>query len=123
MIGAAIIIANNFSGTSILTYPSIFICYLAVVSFNEANKSKILFVFVLAFTLIYGLIVLPAIYNSLADDRKMAFYYVFPLLIFILRTINGICYWFINKTAVLFIQLPLFITGLQYGIILTLDAS
>jgi hypothetical protein len=65
--------------------------------------------------------VLPAIYNSL--QAKVAYFYIFPILMFLLRNALGYCYWVIDRTAVIFLQLPLFITGLEYGTILTRDMS
>lgn len=116
-----IIFANYFLGLSFFTYPSIVICYYAVLSFNERYKSKQLFVLALVFAIIYGLIVLPAIYRSL--QTKLAYFYIFPVLMFLLRSVLSYCYWVIDHTAVIFLQLPLFVTGLEYGTILTRDIS
>jgi hypothetical protein len=65
--------------------------------------------------------VLPAIYRSL--QTKIAYFYIFPILMFIIRNILSYCYWTIDHTASIFLQLPLFITGLEYGTILTRDIS
>lgn len=75
------------------------------------------------FTIVYGMIILPAIYHSLPSQNKIAYVYVFPLMMLILRSILSYSYWFIDKTAVIFLQLPLFLTGLEYGTILSQDIS
>lgn len=110
LIAVPIIFANYFLGLSFFTYPSIVICYYAVLSFNERFKSKQLFVLALVFAIIYGLIVLPAIYRSL--QTKLAYFYIFPVLMFLLRSVLSYCYWVIDHSAVIFLQLPLFVTGL-----------
>ena len=71
---------------------------------------KQLFVLAIIFTIIYGFIILPAIYSSL--ESKVAYFYIFPILVFILRTVVNYCFWIIGSTNSLFLQLPLFITGL-----------
>ena len=81
-----IAIVNNYINMTILTYPSIIICYLAALTFNEKHKIKILFIVVLALYIVFGFVVLPAIYSSLAIDSKIAYFYIFPLLIFIFTT-------------------------------------
>lgn len=40
---------------------------------------------------------------------------------FLLRNIVAYSYWAINHTAVIFLQLPLLLTGIEYGTILTRD--
>jgi hypothetical protein len=65
LLSIPIIIANFFLNLSFFTYPAIVICYYSVMSFNEKHKSKQVFILVLVLTIIYGLIVLPAIYKSL----------------------------------------------------------
>lgn len=42
---------------------------------------------------------------------------------FMIRMGLSCCYWAIGHTASIFLQLPLFITGLEYGTILTRDTS
>ena len=121
LIAVPITFANYFLGLSFFTYPSIVICYYAVLSFNERFKAKQLFVMALVFAIIYGVIVLPAIYRSL--QTKVAYFYVFPVLMFLLRSVLSYCYWVIGHTAVIFLQLPLFLAGLEYGTILTRDIS
>lgn len=121
LVALPVIFANYFLGLSFFTYPSIVICYYAVLSFNERFKSKQLFVLALVFAVIFGLIALPAIYRSL--QTKLAYFYVFPVLMFLLRSVLGYCYWVIGHTAVIFLQLPLFVTGLEYGTILTRDLA
>jgi hypothetical protein len=39
----------------------------------------------------------------------------------LLRTVLSYSYWMIDHTAIIFLQLPLFLTGLYYGAILSFD--
>ena len=117
LLAIPIIIANYLLNLSFFTYPAIVICYYSVMSFNEKHKSKQVFILVLVLTIIYGLIVLPAIHKSL--EIKVAFFYMFPLLMFLIRLVLNYSYWMIGHSAVIFLQLPLFLTGLEYGVILT----
>jgi hypothetical protein len=80
LLAIPITIANYFLNLSFFTYPAIVICYYSVMSFNEKHKSKQVFILVLVLTIIFGLIILPAIYKSL--QIKIAFFYMFPLLMF-----------------------------------------
>jgi hypothetical protein len=53
----------------------------------------------------------------------VAFFYLFPLLIFLIRLPLSYSYWMIGHSAVIFLQLPLLVTGLEYGVILTREIS
>lgn len=120
LIAIGIVIGNYFLNLSLFTYPSIIICYYSVMVFNENYKKKQLFVLVLIFTLVFGFIVMPAIAKSLNSQGKFSIYpYIFPVLMLLLRTVVSCCYWFIDHTAIIFLQLPLFLTGLEYGAILS----
>ena len=124
MICAMIItISNHYLNVRILTYPSIIICYLSTMIFNEEYKIKIIFILVLVIEMAYGFAFLPGLYNSFAADNKGAFYYVFPIFMFILRMMVSLLYWMIEHTSIIFLQIPLFIMGLEYGVILTLQTS
>ena len=124
LIAIGIVFGDHFLGLSVFTYPSIIVCYYSVLAFNEKYKKKQLFVFVLVFTLVFAFIAMRAIANSLFNQGKISTYaFIFPLLMLILRTVLNYCYWSIAKTAVIFLQLPLFLTGLEYGAILSFDLS
>jgi len=124
LVAIGIVFGNHFLGLGVLTYPSIIICYYSVMVFNESYKKKQLFVIILIFTMIYGFIILKAIASSLFNQGKIStFAFIFPILILILRITLSYSYWVIEKTAVIFLQLPLFLTGLEYGVILSFDLS
>jgi hypothetical protein len=109
---AAIAIVNNYIGMSILTYPSILICYLATLTFNEKFKIKLLFVLALVVYILYGFVFLPALYQAFNAQSKIAYYYLFPLFMFIFRTIGKLIYWVIGHSTITYLQLPFFMTGL-----------
>ena len=89
-------VAANFAmSLGYFTYPSIAVCYFSVLAFNERHKKKQIFVLTLIFTIVFGFIVLPAIYDSLASSRKLAYVYLFPLLMLLLRTFVSYTYWII----------------------------
>lgn len=76
------------------------------------------------FTVIYGFIILRAIARGLFDQGKLSTYtYIFPLLMLIIRAVISYSYWVIDRTAIIFLQLPLFVTGLEYGAILSFSTS
>lgn len=67
---------------------------------------------------------LKAIAVALVNQGRVSTYaFLFPLFMFILRIVLNYCYWVIGKTAVIFLQLPLFLTGLEYGAILSYDLN
>ena len=124
MVCAMIItICNHYLNVRILTYPSIIICYLSTMIFNEEYNIKIIFILVLVIEMTYGFAFLPGLYSSFAENNKSAFYYVFPIFMFILRMMVSLLYWMIEHTSIIFLQIPMFIMGLEYGIILTLQTS
>jgi hypothetical protein len=56
---------------------------------------------------------MPAIFDSLNNQGKSIIYaYIFPIIMLILRTTVSCAYLFIDHTATIFLQLPLFLTGL-----------
>jgi len=119
LLAIPMIFANYFLGLSYFTYPSIAICYFAVLSFNEKHKKKQIFVIIAIFTIIFGFVILPAIYKALPSSSKGAYVYIFPLLMLVIRTVISYGYWVIEHSATVFLQLPLFVTGLEYGMILS----
>lgn len=79
---------------------------------------------VLTFTIVYGFIILKAIATSLFNQGKMSTYtYLFPVMMLIIRIIVNYSFWVIDRTATVFLQLPLFLTGLEYGAILSFDMA
>ena len=74
--------------------------------------------------MVFGFIVMKAIADSLFSQGNISTYaFLFPLFMLILRVTVSFCYWAIDKTAIIFLQLPLFLTGLEYGAILSFDVS
>lgn len=82
-----------------------------------------MFIFVLALVFAFGFALIPGIYDSFADDNKFSFYYVFPILMFLLRTIISSFYVVIGFSEYIYLQVPLFLMGLDYGVILTVNTS
>ena len=72
--------------------------------------------------MVFGFILLPVISNSLyGQGKKDTYIWIFPILMLVLRSVLSYCYWVIDHTALIFLQLPLFLTGLYYGAILSFD--
>jgi hypothetical protein len=106
----AITICNNYMGMNSLTYFQILACYISVLSFNEKHKIKILFIVVLGIILLTGFLILPKLY--LGVNNQVLYYYIFPIFMFVLRSITQILYWITGYSANLYLQIPLFITGI-----------
>ena len=124
LVAIGIVFGNYFLNLGYFTYPSIAICYYSVMTFTEKHKKKQLFVIICIFTIIFGIIVLPAIATSLLNQGKLSIYpYIFPVLMIFLRTTVSYVFWIIDYTTIIFLQLPLFLTGLEYGTILSFDLS
>ena len=118
-----IVICNNYLKVAVLTYPAIIICYLSVMLFNEKNKQKIIFIFCLVCVMAWGFAFIPGLYTAFSDDTKTTFYYIFPVFMVILRLIISGFYMAIKYSELVFLQLPFFILGLEYGVILTLQTG
>ena len=115
-------IINNYLGLSVLTYPQILFCYLSVMVFNERHKIKILFLLALGLQLIVAFLILPVLYQQLTNGNQL-YYYLFPLFMFLLRNMVQMIYWIVGYSTGLFLQIPLFIIGLEYGTILSVSIS
>jgi hypothetical protein len=124
MLTAIIItICNKYLTIGVLTYPSIMIIYFAVMILNEEYKVKIIFILALVLQLAFGFALIPGVYVSFTDDNRDSFFYVFPILMLVLRTMIQLLYWMIERTENVFLQTNLFIMGLEYGVILTRSIS
>lgn len=124
MLTAIIItICNKYLTIGVLTYPSIMIIYFAVMILNEEYKVKIIFILALVLQLAFGFALIPGVYVSFTDDNQDSFFYVFPILMLVLRTMIQLLYWMIERTENVFLQTNLFIMGLEYGVILTRSIS
>ena len=51
------------------------------------------------------------------------YYYFFPLFMFLIRNAVQLIYWIMGFSTGLFLQIPLFIIGLEYGTILSVSVS
>ena len=123
VIAAIIVIANYFLNVSVLSYPAIIICYLSVMMFNERNKEKIMIILVFVMEVAWGFGFLPGLYSAFDSNSKQAFYYLFPLFMLIIRVLVSIFFTAIKYTEPIFLQIPLFLMGLEYGVILTLRTN
>lgn len=122
VISCAVIIANFYLQIQVLTLPIIMIFYFSVLIFNEHNKIKLLFIPVIVITMVWGFIVIPSLYAQFVRLQKPSeFYYVFPLFMYMIRVFLYMVYRQIQYTEYIFLQLPFFLTGLEFGIMLTLD--
>lgn len=68
----------------------------------------------------FGFLLLPAIYSGLKSVDNV-YYYVFPLFMFLLRNSVQLMYWIIGYSTGWFLQIPLFLIGLEYGTILSVS--
>ena len=74
--------------------------------------------------LIWGFIVIPTLYSQLKiGSDNLAFYYVFPIFIFIIRNFLYVCYRWIGFSEYIYLQLPFFLLGLEFGVMMTLSVS
>lgn len=79
----------------------------------------------LAIQFVFGFLVLPKLYTQfqIIGKSDKIYYYVFPLFMFILRNIVQYVYYVIGYSTMLFLQIPLFLIGLEYGTILSLNVD
>ena len=71
----------------------------------------------------WGFGLFPGLYAVFDTNAKEAFYYLFPLFMLLVRIIVYIFFFMIKYSELIFLQLPFFMTGLEYGVILTLKMS
>lgn len=115
-----ITVINHYNGMSTLTYIQILVCYLSILTFNQKHKAKILFIAGIVLEVLFGFMLLPAVFKAIKPNLQI-YYYLFPLLMFLLRSLVQFNYWLVGYSEGLFLQIPLFLTGLEYGTILTLE--
>ena len=112
------IISNYFLNVIILSYPEMAICYISLYFFKEKKKKNILWILVfglyIGFSFIFG-----AFYNALDTESKYVFFYVFPIIMLLLKLIVGMIFWIIDEGNNFFCILPLFEQGLFIGILLS----
>lgn len=120
LVGTCVVLGNHFLGLSVFTYPSIAIAYYSLLVFNERHKRKQLFVLAAFLLIIFSFLLLPAISNGLKSQGKLSTYaFIFPLLMLIARTSLAYFYWLVDRSTLVFLQLPLLLTGLDYGAVLS----
>lgn len=75
-------------------------------------------------TIVWGFVVIPALYAEFVRiGNSQGFYYVFPIFVYILRVFLYLSYREIKYSEYIFMQLPFFLTGLEYGVMLTLTVD
>ncbi len=87
-------------------------------AFNEKYKLKILFILVIVVQILVGLFMLPAFFKFIGF-REEVYFYLFPLFAFLLRNFVQLVYWILGYSEALFLQIPLFLIGLDYGTVMT----
>ena len=113
-----ILIVNYYLNVRILSYSSAVICYTSVYFFKEKHKKNILWVGVFA-VYVGCSFMIGAIYNAFKTSDKYIFYYIFPIVMLLMKVIVGLLFWIIDKSNLFCMQLSLFEAGLFVGIILT----
>lgn len=120
LVATCVVIGNHFLGLSAFSYPSIAITYYSLLVFNEKHKKKQLFVLGALLLILFSFLLLPAVSDGLRNQGKLTTYaYIFPLLMLVARTTLAYFYWMIDHTALIYLQLPLLLTGLDYGAVLS----
>lgn len=70
----------------------------------------------------FGVLVLPNLYQIFRSSNQI-YYYVYPLFMFLLRNIIQYGYWLIGYSESLYLQITLFLIGLEYGTVLTIQVG
>lgn len=72
---------------------------------------------------IIGFIILPSISSSLNSESKIVVYYIYPLILTIIKIGGGVINHIILEPNIFVHQISLFWIGFSYGLILTLNSS
>jgi len=70
----------------------------------------------------FGVFVFPNLYQLLKSTKEI-YFYIFPLFMFLLRNIVQFGYWLIGYSESLYLQITLFLIGLEYGTVLTIPVG
>ena len=70
----------------------------------------------------FGVFVFPNLYQLLKSTKEI-YFYIFPLFMFLLRNIVQFGYWLIGYSENLYLQITLFLIGLEYGTVLTIPVG
>lgn len=74
--------------------------------------------------MVWGFVVIPALYSEFVKiSNRKGFYYVFPLFMYILRVFLYLSYREIKYTEYIFLQLPFYLTGIEIGVMMTLNVD
>lgn len=119
LLGIPINIINYYLEVGILTYPALFILYLSCYVFNEYYKISLLWILNVIVLGLFGFACLPNIYQYLGESSKFIFYFIFPPVLYVVRLALGLSHHTIKHYTDSLIQFPLFLLGIQYGILLT----
>lgn len=101
------IISNYFLSVEILSYPEGAICYVSLYFFKEKNKKNICSLIVLGLYISTAVIAV-SIYSAFTSEDSYIFYYIFPIIILLLKLFVGLIFWAIDQSNLFFIQFPLF---------------
>ncbi len=77
-----------------------------------------MFILVIVVEILVGLFMLPEVWR-LANSKPEIYFYLFPLTVFVLRNFVQLVYWILGYSESLFLQIPLFLIGLEYGTVMT----
>ena len=72
---------------------------------------------------LFGFVILPNIVFKVPIQDKYILYYIFPWLLVIVKQISAFLNHIIVDSNIFLLQIPLFLTGLSYGMLLTLDIA
>ncbi len=71
----------------------------------------------------FGFMILPGISVRMQEADKFILYYIFPWMLLLIKLISGFLNHIIFDSNLFLLQIPLFLTGLSYGMLLTLDIT
>jgi hypothetical protein len=81
-----------------------------------------MFILVIVVEIVVGLFALPGFYR-LVGEKKEIYFFMFPLVMFLLRATVQLFYWILGYSEMLFLQIPLFLIGLEYGTVMTKEVG
>ena len=126
MLNISMIITNNYLKVVLLSYFEIAITFTGFVMFSYVGGSnrRLLIVVIIGVEILFGFVVFPYSYQGfLSSDSPYVYYYLFPVLTWILQLMINSLFYVIGWSNNSFFQVSFFISGLYYGTLLTLTTS
>lgn len=123
MLGIPMTVANYNLGTWVLSYPQTVICYLSYYIFSDRNFKKLLWIVVSVLYMLFGFIVLPGIAGALGKEFRFVLYYLYPWMLILVRLLSGLLTGFIQASHLFLMPISMFLSGLSYGMLMTLSVS